>query len=199
LLAGSNFISQTPEPTHGKYWRLTDSETLWTGRYGNCDYGYFLWLPVGIVAHGNLPLAPNHGVGVPLPDTGRTSAFQDHEDRYVWVDAHYNVVDDDSLTAVARTELRNLNKSEGKGKAHFIRRIRTRLSGVSAIEAETEFHSSGRTIVTVNVVTLRSGIVYTAGLRTMREYRDEDQNEFRAILSGFKMIPLPHGECSNDE
>lgn len=55
-----------------QYWEETESETLWRGRYANCDYGFYAMLPDGIVGHGSHSPSPNHGFLVALPDTGRT-------------------------------------------------------------------------------------------------------------------------------
>src|SRR5271163_3979722 len=79
-------------------WRVTNSETLWTERYTNDDYGYSVLLSKGVVAHGTHPPSPNHGFFVPLPDVGKTtfSTFKT-EKRYLWVDASYDTSDDQSL------------------------------------------------------------------------------------------------------
>jgi hypothetical protein len=49
--------------------KSTDSETLWTGQFANCDYGFYVLLPPGVVGHSNLPPNPIHGFAIALPES----------------------------------------------------------------------------------------------------------------------------------
>src|ERR1700692_3203107 len=80
-----------------RHWKETASETLWTGRYNNCDYGYYVLLPNGVVGHATLPPSPNHGFLIALPDARTTNYALDRKERLIWVDASYNTSDAQSL------------------------------------------------------------------------------------------------------
>src|SRR5260370_7924954 len=58
-------------PSLQQHWTQTSDETIWREKYTNCDKGYAVSLPKGVVAHGGLPPNPNHGflVSPRAPDT----------------------------------------------------------------------------------------------------------------------------------
>jgi hypothetical protein len=172
-----------------RHWRETDSETLWTQRYNNCDYGYYVLLPAGVVGHGTHSPSPNHGFSVPLPDVGTTAYVPEENDRFIWVDASYNVTDADSLAdVVAERE---------KGEAKTRVRTATKMAGVPAIQIKTESVSGDHIVVEVETVALRAGIIYTIGMRTPSAHIVGDEVEYRRILQGFRLLKLPRGVCSN--
>ena len=178
-----------------RHWRETDSETLWTTRYNNCDYGYYVLLNVDVVAHDTLPPSPNHGFLVSLSDIGKTTfASYETEKRYVWVDAHYDSLDDQSLTGAADAS----QKTETVNSAlHHSNRVSTKLAELSAIEDTLEDSTPKGESFEELIVAVRSGIVYTIGLRTLKAYKAIDEKEFRQIRDGFRLLRLPKGECSN--
>lgn len=52
-------------------WVETRFETIWRKRYTNCDEGYAVDLPSGVIAHDSLPPNPNHGflISAAAPNT----------------------------------------------------------------------------------------------------------------------------------
>jgi hypothetical protein len=56
-----------------QHWTKTSNELIWRSRYTNCDEGYAVALPDGIVAHGSLPPFPNHGILVSADVPGTTA------------------------------------------------------------------------------------------------------------------------------
>ncbi len=177
-----------------RHWRETDSETLWTTRYNNCDYGYYVLLDAGVVAHDTLPPSPNHGFLLPLPDVGRTSYALDEKKRFVWVDASYNSLDDQSLTGAA-DESQKIETANGA--LRHSNRVSTKLAGLPATEDAFEDSTPKGESFEESIVALRSGIVYTGGLHTTKAYKTEDEKQFRRIRDGFRLLKLPKGECSN--
>jgi hypothetical protein len=173
-----------------RHWRETDSETLWTNRYNNCDYGYYVLLPNGVVGHGTHSPSPNHGFRIPLPDVGATSYALDRNQRFIWVDASYNASDARSLADL-------VSDRGDEAVAKTVARKSTKMAGVPAIQITTESASRDITVVEVETVALRAGIIYTIGLRTPRTDAIGDEAEYRRIIQAFRLLKLPTGECSN--
>lgn len=181
------------------YWSETDSETLWRTRYNNCDYGYYVLLGPGVVAHDTLPPAPNHGFLIPLPDVGRTTYVSGRESRLVWVDASYDVWDDHpSLAGAVRQGIGISMEDEAKHKPKLVEREPMRLAGIPAVSFKVVYISSnGSKGVEEQTVALRSDIVYTVGLSTTESNLSADEARMKKILAGFKLLKLPQGECIN--
>jgi len=183
------------EPAQQRHWEETTTETIWRGRYTNCDYGYYVLLPAGMVAHGSHAPAPNHGFLVALPDVLRTSAASFDEPRFVWLDASYNASDYQALADVANYEL-DLTKQD-KRAFRVVERGLARLAGLPAVRFTVEYQAREGVVVEEQIVALRSGIVYTIGLRTVGADRSLDEQRFQTIRNGFRLLNLPRGQCSN--
>lgn len=177
-----------PHPSTPRYWRETESETLWTTRYSNEDYGFCVLLQQGIIAHGTHSPAPNHGFLVSLPDIGRESQASSGETRFVWVDASYNTSEDQSLSGVASDQFHLMD--DERGKPQFVERRNTKLGGLTAIFFRSERSSPESAAVEEQVIASRSGIVYTVGLQTTKAYAYDDERQFRRILGGFRLLAL---------
>ena len=188
-------VQQQAKPSTGlkRLWRETDSETLWTDRYNNCDYGYYVLLDAGVVAHGSLPPSPNHGFLISLQDVGKTSfSSYETETRFVWVDASYT---DDLSLKDAADNLQQIEKANDVSR--HSNRVFLSLAGLPAIEDKLEGSSPKDEPIKESIVALRSEIVYTIGLRTTKAYKAVDEKQFRRIRDGFRLLKLPKGGCSN--
>lgn len=172
--------------TLARHWRETASETVWTVRYNNCDYGYYVSLPAGVVAHETLPPSPNHGFLIALPDIGTMNYALDRKERFIWADASYKTSDADSLPGLVA--------ERGSGPA---RRSQTqvKLAGLAAVRVTSEHRVDN--VVKVTTVALRDGIIYTVGIQTNGPYRVGDEAEYNRIVHGFGLLPVPRGQCSN--
>ena len=181
----------------GSHWQLTDSETVWTGRYSNCQYGYRFLLPTDVVAHAEYPPAPHHGFVVKLPQTGTKSEVTwDNSDRLVWINAEYNVTEESSLNGVADHKIDITERD----KEHFklTERHSTTLQGRRAIEFTAEYDTPKGWVIEQVLVALHSGIVYELGLKTNTEHYAEDRQTYGQLITGFRFTPIPKGECSNE-
>jgi len=167
-----------------RHWRVTDSETLWTGRYNNCDYGYYVLLPSGVVGHDTPPPSPNHGFLIALPDVGTMEYALDRKGRFVWVDASYNSSDSHSLSDLVHA-------------GDIGEKIPTTMAGLSAVQVRSASGVGASRVVEVATVALRAGIIYTVALRTNGIDATGDEAVYRRIILGFKLLPLPRGQCSN--
>jgi len=176
-------------------WQETEKETIWHDQYTNCDYGYYVSLHAGVVAHASHSPNPNHGFLVALPDVGRTATASTDDSRFIWVVANYNATDYETLSDIAKAEL----DVTGKGKQGFrvVTRDSTKLAGLPALQFMLEYDAGGSHILEEQVIALRKDIVYTLGLRTLQADHETDEEEFAKIRVGFRLFKLPRGPCSN--
>ena len=179
-----------------RHWEETETETIWRDRYTNCDYGYYALLPSGVIGHGTHSPAPNHGFVVPLPDVGKTSLVSDDDPRLLFVNAEYNMSESRSLRRVADYQLGLA--SQGKATFRIVERKATTLDGLAAIRVRFEYDTSSSRMTELEVIALRSGIVYEVGLRTRQADYEHDHKWLVRIQEGFRLMSLPQGPCSND-
>src|SRR6266566_3354062 len=94
------------EPPHwvatGKM-RMADSESLWTERFSDCDFKYYVLIPNGFVAHGNRPPRRLHSVLFGLPDTSTTDVVTFDDERFISLVGSSNEFDFKSLKAFCRS------------------------------------------------------------------------------------------------
>ena len=167
----------------GKSWE-TDSESQFTGRYANCDYGFYVLLPEGYLAHGNHSPSPNHGFLVGLPDTGKADAVSIDDKRLIWVNAEYNSFDLSSLKEAAAWR----TKSSGVGKTGFrvLRREDTKLNGMAAKLIRYQYQGPSGMVIEEEVIALRAGILYEIGLRTSAGDYKQDDDQFVRVIGNFR-------------
>ena len=88
--------------------RLTNSESLWTGRFSDCDYRYYVLIPDEFVAHAHRPAGRLHGVLFGLPDTSTTDVVTIDDERFISVMATPNEFEFKSLKGFADHRLDHL-------------------------------------------------------------------------------------------
>ena len=175
------------EPPHwvakGKM-RLTESESLWTGRFSDCDFKYYVLIPNGFVAHADRPPRRLHGVLFGLPDTSTTDVVTIDDERFVSVMATSNEFAFKSLKEFADHVLEYL----GKGKSGFEIRAResSRLDGDPATRLRVEYDDPGGRVVEEMLLSLRLGVLYEIGLRTATKHYDIDDQNFDKVVAGFR-------------
>lgn len=175
-------------------WENSKNETLWRQRYGNCDYGMFVLLPVGVVAHGTLSPSPNHGVAIPLPNVDSTSEIDvSRASRYVWVNAEYDMSDSSSRRGTVAFYI----SSFLEGKHGTVTRQLSRLGSLSATRLKVIYKTPNGVVVEELVFAQRADIVYELGLKTTMTSYHEDRSRFEELARGFRLSPLPKGECTN--
>ena len=195
-LAVSHSASSMRSPTAGQHkWLETDTETIWHERYTNCDYGYYVSLGAGVVAHSEHSPNPNHGFLVALPDVGRTAWASIEDNRFIWVTAHYNSTDYETLSVIAKDQLEVTE--EGKQRFRVVSRSSTKLAGLPALQFMLEYDAGGSHILEKQIIALRADVVYILGLRTLQPNLDEDEGQLLRIRAGFRLLRLPRGPCSN--
>ena len=183
LLSLSSFgWPQKDKPAY-QYWKETDTETLWRGKYANCDYRYYVTLPAGFVGHGTHAPSPNHGFLVALPNAEKTQNTSSEDTRFIWVDAEYDFLDFKSLREAADYEwaLLSLHKSG----ARQILQESVRLDKSVAIRTLGAYDSPTSKVLEEEVIVLRGGILYAIGLKTTYENQTDDRKKYNQLLSGF--------------
>jgi len=95
-----------------QHWKQTPDETIWRERYTNCDKGYAVSLPKGVVAHGGLPPSPNHGILVSADAPGTEAEVTLEAERVVGVYDTYDAMEYGSAQAYLRSELKEAGPIE---------------------------------------------------------------------------------------
>jgi len=95
-----------------RHWEQTAKETIWRGRYKNCDRGYAVDLPTGVVAHDALPPSPNHGVLISASSPATTAEVTLEEPRLIDVYDSNDATELGSPRAYLQFELRHPGKVE---------------------------------------------------------------------------------------
>jgi len=179
-------------------WRETENETVYVGKYSNCDYGYYVTLPDGIIGHRGKAPSSNHGITVNLSNPASDSPFPEPVVRYVQVYNAYNVGEESSLREIVlaqRKAQRELHKDVSMSEP-----TRRSLDSLPALEFRSSFHEKGVSITERDIIAYRTKgyILYHLQLVTTPENAAQDGTVFDGIMAGFRLTKLPIGECSND-
>jgi hypothetical protein len=164
--------------------RLTDSESLWTGRFSDCDFGYYVLIPNGFVAHANRPPRRLHGVLFGLPDTSKADVVTFDDERFISLVASSNEFEFKSLIEFAGHVLDYLSK----GKSGFEVKARQpfRLNGEPAARLMVEYNGPDDRVVDEELLSLRSGVLYEIRLRTTARNYEVDDRNFAKVVAGFR-------------
>ncbi len=185
----------------GKHWTETPDETIWRGRYGNCDHGYFVNLPPGVIGHGSHSPSSNHGILISAKDPARTTEVTLQEPRLVEV---YDSSDAAGLgnpqAYVKRYALRRELMSEGFA---ILERRDTKFRGSAAVyvhfrTATKHSTSEGEMLVVYRAPWGIGPSFYVVMLRTTPEFYSRDHALYLQIRKGLTFADVPAGECSND-
>ncbi len=185
-------------PTQQRHWTQTADETIWNSKYTNCDKGYAVELPTGVVAHASLPPNPNHGflISALAPET--TSEVTLDAERLVGVYDTYDAMEYGSAQAYLREEF------EHAGSIEVLAHGDTKFRGLPAAYVHYRKKNGDIAIETEEIVIFRTHpknsvpIFYTIWLRTPSPHYEEDRKLYQQVRDGFHLIPIPRGECSND-
>lgn len=179
----------------GSFALTASSDSQYHKRYVNCDYGYSVEIPTGVVVHGEEPPAPNHGFGVNMRSLNTTrNVGSDNTRDYLYVGAEYNVYDSPDDRDRAGTPAKYIRLFLRASEPHTIQWSTATFGGLRAARAKTV---SGDRIEEWTVA-FRGGIIYEFHLRTATAYYRKDRAVVDRLTRGFKLLPLPKGECSNE-
>lgn len=194
-IAAPVLLLATCLPTRAQHpWENGKTEALWRHRYSNCDYGMFVLLPANVVAHGTLPPNPNHGVAIRLPGVDSTSEIDvARTGRYIWVNAEYNASDDSSREGT----LAFYRSMFVEGKNGTVTKQSAKLGSLPGTRLKVTYQTSNGVVIKELIFAQRTDIVYELGLKTTGRSYQEDLVLFEDMVKGFRLSPLPRGECSN--
>jgi hypothetical protein len=201
LLPTLTFAMALTAYPQGKHWTETADETIWRARYGNCDHGYFVKLPPGVIGHGSHSPSPNHGILISVKDPARTTEVTLEESRLVGV---YDSSDAAGLGSpqayIEQYELKPENASE---KITIRERRNTKFRRSAAVYVHLRRTTDQSTSEVEQLVVYRTtkGIgpsFYVVMLRTTPEFYSRDHALYLQIRDGLNFVPVPRGECSND-
>jgi hypothetical protein len=185
----------------GKHWTETPDETIWRGRYGNCDHGYFVNLPPGVIGHGTHSPGPNHGILISAQNPGITTDVTLEEPRLVDV---YDSTDAGELwSARAYVEQYILKPENASEKITILERRDTKFRGSTAVyvhfrKATKHSASDIEELVVYRVPKGIGPTFYVVMLRTTPEFYSRDHALYLQIRDGLEFVPVPPGQCSND-
>jgi hypothetical protein len=184
-------------PTWQRHWKQTGDETIWHSKYMNCDKAYAVELPPGVVAHGELPPNPNHGflISALAPET--TSEVTLDVDRLVGVYATYDAAEYGSARGYLKQKL------EREEPVEILANYDLKFQGHPAAYAHFRKAKGGTTLETEEVIVYRRSksvgpIFYVLWLRSTSQSYAQDRKLYEQIRSGFRILPGPKGECSNE-
>ena len=147
---------------HGiRHWAETETGTIWRGRYKNCDYGYAVILPEGVVAHADLPPNPNHGFLVSARDPDATAQVTWAEPRIISVINNYDAGDAGSAHAY-------LNQNRDKDE-EVVETKNLKIKGLPAAYGHYRMTKGKGTVERIKLVLYRRGpdaILYEISLTT---------------------------------
>jgi hypothetical protein len=181
-----------------QHWTQTANETIWHDKYTNCDKGYNLSLPAGVVAHGSIPPLPNHGILVSAnaPDTVAEVTLE--AERLVGVYDTNDAMGYGSAQAYLSEELKDA------GPIEVVARLDMKFRGLPAAYAHYRRRYGDVVIEKEELIVYRrhsknlGPIFYVIWLRTPAPHYLEDQKLYQRVRDGFHLIAVPRGECSNN-
>jgi hypothetical protein len=200
LLTAALLLATTVADSQSRHWTETSTETIWRGRYKNCDHGYLISLPAGVVGHGTHSPNPNHGILISVDNPRITTEVTYDEPRLI--DVNDINAGEDLGSARANLE-RYLKDFRTSNNIAILEQRYTRFQGFSAAYVHFRKTSGRSTLEVEELLVYRapkgiSPLFNIVLLQTTPEYYNRDHVLFLQIRDGLQFIPVPRGECSND-
>lgn len=176
-----------------RHWSETPKETIWRTLYTNCDRGWAVDLPAGVVAHGSLPPNSNHGFLISTTNPGTTAEVSSENPRIIDVYDEYDAMELGSARAYLDWELKNIANKE----ALQVREIM--FQGLRAVQARysVKTRNTVQLIDSLTAYREQQGLVYHLILQTTDQHYQADSALFADVRAGFRLLPIPKGECTN--
>lgn len=174
-----------------RHWTETSTETIWRGRYTNCDKGWAVDLPTGVVAHGSLPPNPNHGFLISVANPATTAEVNLDDQRIIGIYDEYDAMELHSARAYLGWNLKHVANKK-------VLEVRdTVLQGLRGVQARYRVKSGDSAQIVESLIVIRQGVVHHLLLKTTDQHYETDSALFVRIRAGFRLLPFPGGECVN--
>ncbi len=167
---------------------FVDNQEEIVREYVNCDFGYTVHVPEGLV--GKVPSFKRHGFGIDLPDGSST----------VTVYNEYNMLDRPTLRSIADSEFQMAGKGNPQWRVGSYRN--GDLGGLSAIRATASYLRDGKEWRDEYLIAYRplqkdheGNIVYVVQLSAAKELFPAALRRFHEVVKGFRLTRIPHGPC----
>ncbi len=197
LVCAMAFAQTAPTPTHSSE---TADQTTWTGRYANCESGFYLLLPAGVVGHEAKVTGPNQGFAVNPAALASTAAFSaSNSQRFIEVVSYYDLEDHGESTSATIDYYLSLGVLSGEENFVTLGKQSYRLAGLSAKWEEVRWVENSAAIRRDRIIAFRSGagVLYQLTLQSPEKTFSGDEVLFNQIVAGFHVSKLPNDGCSD--
>jgi hypothetical protein len=161
-------------------------------RYVNCDFGYIVRVPPGLIAR--VPEYARHGFNIDLPD-GRSS---------IEVYNTYNMSGSSSPLAILKYQLQFQAELHPGWKV--VSRHDQQVKGLAGTSVAAIYRYQGTAWKSHYIIAYRpldgegeGNIVYLFELSAPLNRYDKTLGDFNRVVDGFELTQIPRGPCSNDE
>lgn len=198
LLCATVFAQATLTPTRSVG---TADEATWTGRYTNCESGFYVLLPTGVIAHAEKGSGPNQGFGINPAAPAATAAFDPSDSqRLIEVVSYYDLEDHGESTSETIDYYLSLGALSGEKNFVTLSKQAYRLAGLNAKREEVRWVENSVSVRRDRIIAFRrgSGILYQLTLQSPERTFSADEVLFNRIVAGFHVSKLPNDGCSNE-
>lgn len=191
-------FAQTASPlahAHG-----TADETQWTGRYTNCENGFYVLLPAGVIGHEARASGPNQGFAVDAATPSSTATFSANDSlRFIEVVSYYDLEDHGESSSDTINYYLSLGALSSEKDFVTLGRESVSMLGMRAKREQVRWIENGVTVRRDRTIAYRaaSGILYQLTLQSPEKTLSGDQVVFNRIMAGFHVSKLPNDGCSN--
>lgn len=174
----------------------TDTETLYRTHYSNCEGGYAVDLPAGLVAHRD-KAGSNHGFQIDLSAPGDIRPFSASEQRFIAVSDHFNSLELPSFPAIVQNEVAQAQDEQPDWSVQ--ERLPIKLDGLQATHLRARF--KGKKMVDEDIYAWRpeengrGNFVYKIQLVTLQASYSQDRDIFDQIVAGFHRLAWDAAGC----
>lgn len=190
------FAQTTPAPAHSVE---TAAETTRTARYTNCESGFYVLLPTGVIAHVEKASGPNQGFGINPAAPAATAAFDvGDSQRFIEVVSYYDLEDHGESTSETIDYYLSLGALSGEKNFVTLSKQGYGLAGLSAKREQVRWVENSVAIRRDRIIAFRrgSGILYQLTLQSPEKTFGADEVLFNRIVAGFHVSKLPNDGCS---
>ncbi len=176
-------------------------ETAWTGRYSDCEDGFYVLLPAGVIGHATRTSGPNQGFAVNVAAPASSATFNSGDSlRFVEVVSYYDLEDHGESSSDTIDYYLSLGALSAEKDFVTLGRESSKLLGMSAKREQVRWMENGVTVRRDRIIAYRaaSGILYQLTLQSPEKTFAGDEVLFNRIVARFHLSKLPNDGCSSN-